>query len=166
VRELEPKPKAAKAPLESATAFLRRVWRGEPAPAPAGEPTGSLEAAFAGAPRTAEITVETSTEHGAPTQPAEDVISLDAVFGDQVGQGNAPDLPAPAAPSTPEPARGATGGFSFDDFFGGSPSAGGAGGGGSAAPARPSRGSSRPSRPQPEDEDLDQFQAWLKGLKA
>lgn len=169
IRDLEapaPRPpKAAKPPLESATAFLRRVWRGEPAPqlasAPAHELTGALEAAFAAAPRSSEALPQMADSPGAPTQEAEDVISLDSVFGDQVGRGSAADSAAPAP--MPEPPVGggnsATGGFSFDDFFGATPGATG-------TPARSAaRGAPRPSRPQPEDEDLDQFQAWLKGLK-
>ena len=144
-------------PAESATAFLRRVWRGEPA-APFVAPlelTGALEAAFALAPRHSESIPRAADDRGQPTQPAEDVISLDAVFGDQVGRGSVPDLPPPpATPAAEEAPAAGRGGFSFDDFFG-------AGG----SPARPSPRTSRPNRPQPEDEDLDQFQAWLKGLK-
>ncbi len=161
LRDLEapvsPAPRRAQPPAESATAFLRRVWRGEPsAPLAASlELTGALEAAFALAPRQSESLPQASAEHGQPTQPAGDVISLDAVFGDQVGRGSAPDLPpAPQTPAADEAPAAGRGGFSFDDFFG-------AGG----SPARPSPRTSRPNRPQPEDEDLDQFQAWLKGLK-
>jgi tetratricopeptide (TPR) repeat protein len=153
VRELEHGPSPDRPPVESAAAFLRRVWRGDPAPVAeaAHVPSSTLSGAFAAA----------GVPAGAPTQPAEDVISLDAVFGDQVGRATGAELPPAMAPAAPEPAApNASGGFSFDDFFGATPGAGG------AAPARPSRGSSRPSRPQPEDEDLDQFQAWLKGLKA
>jgi hypothetical protein len=145
-------PRVSKPPHESATAFLRRVWRAEPA----SELTGALEAAFAGAPRASRAMPQAAESPGAPTQPAEDAISLDAVFGDQVGR-SGPD-PAPSAPPPEtEPGR-RSGGFSFDDFFGAAPGAPG-------ATARSPRGGSRPNRPQPEDEDLDQFQAWLKGLK-
>jgi len=169
IRELDGSPAlAAKGgvPLESAVAFLRRVWRGEPpAPPPAPEQTGALEAAFAGAPRSTGAT-EPTDGPGAPTQAAEDIISLDAVFGDQVGGGRGEnELPPPATPAPPAASASSSGGFSFDDFFGATPNAAGGG----AAPARASRGGARPSRPQPgapEDEDLDQFQAWLKGLKS
>jgi hypothetical protein len=162
LRELEA-PSAKAPPLESATAFLRRVWRGEPAPraAPAHELSGALEAAFAAVTQTAHAApVEESP--GAPTHPAADSISLDSVFGDQLGR--APGAEPPTPPAAPQAAApGAPGGFSFDDFFGATPNA--AGGAGSAA--RSSRNSGpRPRSPQPEDEDLDQFQAWLKGLKA
>jgi hypothetical protein len=161
VRELEGPARPARAaapPLESATAFLRRVWHGAPAPEPeALELTGALEAAFAAAPRVSEALPQATEAPGAPTQPAEDVISLDAVFGDQVGRSVASEpLAQPPAPEAPAPS--ATGGFSFDDFFGAAPGAPG-------QPARASTRGPRPSRPQPEDEDLDQFQAWLKGLK-
>jgi tetratricopeptide (TPR) repeat protein len=161
-RPLQP----ARPPLESATAFLRRVWRGGPQPArepvpPLGsahEVTGALEAAFALAPRqSASVSQAAEPGGGAPTQPAEDAISLDAVFGDQVSSGNSPELPPGPAPEAP-PAAAGRGGFSFDDFFGAGPGAAG-------TPARSPTRSSRPNRPQPEDEDLDQFQAWLKGLK-
>jgi len=58
----------------------------------------------------------------------------------------------------------ASGGFSFDDFFGtsGAP-AQGAGKG--AAPSTRPRSSGRSHSPE-QEEDLDQFQAWLKSLKA
>jgi len=105
-----PPPRPHQPPAESATAFLRRVWRGEPAaPLPASlELTGALEAAFALAPRHSESMPQPSADRGQPTQPAEDVISLDAVFGDQVGRGSVPDLPPPAsAPAVEEaPAAG------------------------------------------------------------
>src|SRR6185503_5584380 len=49
IRELEGPTKSAKPPLESAAAFLRRVWRGESAPTveSAREPSSTLSAAFA-----------------------------------------------------------------------------------------------------------------------
>lgn len=124
---------------------------------------------------------------GSPSRPAADSLSLDAVFGEESGRSSmpatmsppeaaasAPDLdPAPAPVPAPPPAAAsnAKGGFSFDDFFG---SGGGAPAPEPAAPvpAAPSpapRPSSRQSRPTPPPEDagdLDQFQAWLKGLKS
>jgi hypothetical protein len=164
LRSLESPP--AKPPAESATAFLRRVWRGEPPPVPdvqhpltsAHELTGALEAAFAIAPRQSEPVAEPAETPGEPTQPAGDVISLDAVFGDQVGRGSAPEVPTSEPAGEAPPAAAGRGGFSFDDFFGAGPGAAG-------TPARSTTRNSRPNRPQPEDEDLDQFQAWLKGLK-
>ena len=78
----------------------------------------------------------------APTRPAADPVSLSAVFGD--------DLP-PAIPAASHAAAGggASGAFSFDAFFG---SQGGA--------PREAAG----LRPSAED-DLEQFHAWLQGLK-
>ena len=69
-------------------------------------------------------------------------------------------LPA-AAPSE-------TGGFSFDQFFG---AAGARPEDAATPPGGAPPGTARPSGPKPrpplEDEgDLDQFQAWLKGLKS
>jgi tetratricopeptide (TPR) repeat protein len=149
-RRATPAPRAARAPQESAAAFLRRVWRGEAAPARPAD-NGPLDAVFGGP-------VEAPDLAAAPTQPAQDVISLDSVFGDQVGRGTAADLPPPAPPASAEAApRADSGGFSFDDFFGAAPN---------AAAANAPRGRTSRPQPQPEDEDLDQFQAWLKGLKA
>ena len=112
---------------------------------------------------------------GAPTLPAGDNISLDSVFGDG-GRASVVDQPAHTAPA---PASGSGtgssgGGFSFDDFFGAQQPAGGAGptgGGGEPKPSPSSakaapRGSGRTARPPEDDGDLDQFQAWLKGLKS
>ncbi|MGH7586855.1 MAG: tetratricopeptide repeat protein [Gemmatimonadales bacterium] len=77
----------------------------------------------------------------APTRPAADPVSLSAVFGD--------DLP-PAIPAASHAAAGGTGtGFSFDAFFGSQGSA-----------PREAAG----ARPAAED-DLEQFHAWLQGLK-
>ena len=93
-----------------------------------------------------------------------------------------PPAPPPAPPPSPAPQQ--TSGFSFDQFFSasepaGGGSAGGAGGAGgvggapaspgeSDAPAQPpARSSGGRLRPPVEDEgDLDQFQAWLRGLKS
>ncbi len=130
---------------------------------------------------------------GEATRPAGDSISLDQVFGDEGPRGAGPSAePAPSAAPAPAPEQ--TQGFSFDQFFsamapggsgvpgapagdaaarggeaGGSGAAGRAGGGGTEPGGAP--GSGRPSgpkpRPQAEDEgDLDQFQAWLRGLKS
>jgi tetratricopeptide (TPR) repeat protein len=100
---------------------------------------------------------------GTPTRPASDSISLDSVFGEEGGRGSVPVLPEPA-PEQPAKLPVASGGFSFDDFFGATtvPAAGGAG---KAPGSRPSRPSGRNRSPE-QEEDLDQFQAWLKSLKA
>lgn len=81
---------------------------------------------------------------GAPTRPASDPLSLSAIFGEE------PQPASSAAPAAEPPGRPAQDAFSFDQFFGGAP------GGGPAPPSRPSG---------PRDDDLDQFQHWLKGLK-
>ncbi|MDH4131830.1 MAG: hypothetical protein OEV95_08490 [Gemmatimonadota bacterium] len=80
---------------------------------------------------------------GAPTRPASDSLSLSAIFGEEPARTQAPPPPEPPAPQ-------ATDAFSFDQFFG-----------------KPAPESSRPSAEsgRPSDEDLDQFQNWLKGLK-
>ena len=87
-------------------------------------------------------------DSGAPTRPARDPLSLSAIFGEE------PTAPAPPpAAESPAPPKAAPGpdAFSFDQFFGGPGSAGQ-----TTPPARPSGAS---------EEDLDQFQNWLKSLK-
>jgi hypothetical protein len=100
---------------------------------------------------------------GTPTRPASDTISLDSVFGEEGGRGSIPALPEPS-PEQPARLPVASGGFSFDDFFGSTTvPAGGAAG--KPPGSRPSRPSGRNRSPE-QEEDLDQFQAWLKSLKA
>ncbi len=85
----------------------------------------------------------------APTRPATDPLSLSAIFGEE------PAAPAPSAtrvPAAPAPAKPSADAFSFDQFFG-------------ATPASTQGPSIRASGAQPRDEDLDQFQHWLKSLK-
>jgi hypothetical protein len=84
---------------------------------------------------------------GAPTRPARDPLSLSAIFGEEPAAAP-PRTPEPPPTSAPPPGPDA---FSFDQFFGASPSSGTG-----SAPSRPSGAS---------DEDLDQFQHWLKSLK-
>jgi len=153
----------------SAQAFLKGIWAGKPAakPAPA-DVQGTLAAAF----DVAEPSDGTSL--GEPSHPAEDHISLDSVFGEDVARHTT--AAAPAAP--PEPAAAdegsKTGGFSFDEFFaGGRAGAGGQGGGAgapgeTASPRTPgaSRTSGRTQRPPEDEADADQFQQWLKKLKS
>jgi hypothetical protein len=91
--------------------------------------------------------------HGSPTRPAQDRLSLSAIFGEDAS-------PVPPVMPASEPAPGAaappaSSGFSFDRFFAGASDAGASG------PA----GGERPSKPGGIEEDLDQFQNWLKGLK-
>jgi tetratricopeptide (TPR) repeat protein len=151
---------------ESVPMFLKRILAGRPQAA-----ASPLERAFAVAPPEVPRQPDDPTL-GEASRAAEDTISLDQVFGDEASR--AP--PAVAEPAAPKPAASvpavpgptATGGFSFDQFFGGS----GARPDDGATPAGAAgRGAARPSGPKPrpplEDEgDLDQFQAWLKGLKS
>jgi hypothetical protein len=82
---------------------------------------------------------------GEPTRPAQDALSLSAVFGDEA----APSGPAaPPVDSASEP--------SFDEFF--TP-------GGSAESELPKPPGSGPSTASQIPEDLEQFNAWLRGLK-
>ncbi|HXI34745.1 MAG TPA: tetratricopeptide repeat protein [Gemmatimonadales bacterium] len=169
---------------ETVGSFLKGVLSGKrvtppPAPAPAEPPPAAPRAA---ARAVAETTLDSafsgsaeaeapSQQVGKPSRPADDSISLDSVFGDEGGRGSG----AQAAAAAPRPAS-ASGGFSFDDFFGGNAPGGappatpagapvppGAHPDAKSAAPRPSTGRTRPSG---EDEgDLDQFQSWLKGLK-
>jgi hypothetical protein len=158
---------------ETVQVFLKRILAGRPgvpAPRPSGPPARSpLDDAFAIAHFDAEPgSVSGVVSPGEATRPATDSISLDQVFGDE-GWGSASAAPE-AAPPAPSPAPQESGGFSFDQFFSGSEP----GGGGTPTPSvegdatpPPARSSGSRARPPVEDEgDLDQFQAWLKGLKS
>jgi len=161
-------PAPAAPPAQTAVEFLRRVFQGAPGAAPvtpvvdATRASTMLDDVFGDAPDAAEspqpagAAEPASHPGGAPTQPATDALSLDRVFGER---GSDSGAPAPAAKGA---AVGATTGFSFDDFFSAPepPSVDVRGdAGGDAAGARPSRTG------EPE-QDLDQFQAWLRSLKA
>ncbi|HEU4698138.1 MAG TPA: tetratricopeptide repeat protein [Gemmatimonadales bacterium] len=87
---------------------------------------------------------EAASGAGAPTRPAADPLSLSAVFGEE-GAGAGSGAP-PSAPA---------GGVSFDEFFGAP----------APEPADATR-VARPSKPvKVQDDDLDQFNAWLQNLK-
>jgi len=169
---------------ESVPTFLRRILAGrppagravasaDPAPFPLPEYSGSpLDSAFAIAPPELDPVPEIVAP-GEASRPADDSITLDAVFGEESPH-SAVATEASAPPEEPAPATAPPppGGFSFDQFFtppsapappgGGPPAAEGG-----AAPAGPARGSGSRVRPPMEDEgDLDQFQAWLRGLKS
>jgi len=175
---------------ESVPAFLKRILAGRPPaagdspPEPAAVAESPLERAFAVAPPDVQPGPELATRHEG-TRHAEDTISLDDVFGEVRARGPRPvadgagsqpqasPVPSaaapPAAPAPPAPAPTQTGGFSFDQFFGAPPSRGGAdagtaGGAGGRPSARPSGAKAHP--PLEDEGDLDQFQAWLKGLKS
>ena len=173
---------------ESVQTFLRRILAGRPPargqdaapdpeslPAPEAGGGSPLEGAFAIAPPELEPESEILAP-GEASRPADDSITLDAVFGEESPRSApAPDAsaspvathPSPASPAPPPPPAG---GFSFDQFF--SPPSAPAGGPtppveGNAAPSGPLRSSGSKARPPMEDEgDLDQFQAWLRGLKS
>jgi hypothetical protein len=74
--------------------------------------------------------------------------------------------PAPAGRTAAPPATQRTGGFSFDEFFDSNaaqdtrPAAPG-----SASTSAPNRAPVRVKAAAEDESDLDQFQAWLKGLK-
>jgi len=163
---------------ETVQVFLKRILAGRPgAPAPeaSGPPARSpLDDAFAMAHYDAEPGPAPGViSPGEATRPAADSISLDQVFGDE-GQRSSGAAPEATPPSPPSPAPQQTGGFSFDQFFsaseptdaGGARSVAATPGEGDAPPS-PTRSSGGRLRPPVEDEgDLDQFQAWLRGLKS
>ena len=86
---------------------------------------------------------------GEPTRPAQDTLSLSAIFGED----SSPVPPALGRGSDKDEGE-AEGGFSFDNFFGDEK-----GGSGSKRP------SGSPPKGRESEEDLDQFQSWLQGLK-
>jgi tetratricopeptide (TPR) repeat protein len=134
-----------------------------PPPPPAAEPVAPLDQAL---DQSAGEAPSSAAAQGSPTRPASDAISLDSVFGEEGGRGSIPALPE-QVPEKPSKLPAATGGFSFDDFFGTASAPAGGTGKGSTPNARPPRssGGGRARGAEPED-DLDQFQAWLKSLKA
>ncbi|HEX6644986.1 MAG TPA: tetratricopeptide repeat protein [Gemmatimonadales bacterium] len=105
---------------------------------PADAPAG-WEGASGTAQTLAAETPAPADADAAPTRPASDHLSLSAVFGEEG---------SPIPPATPAAVAGDDG-ISFDAFFGGEQSGG--------APRQ--RAASR------EDDDLDQFHAWLQNLK-
>ncbi|HYL55740.1 MAG TPA: tetratricopeptide repeat protein [Gemmatimonadales bacterium] len=166
---------------ENVQAFLKRILAARPGEGAAAStdarPSGGrspLERAFAVVPPEVE-TDPGATAPGEATRPASEGISLDAVFGDEGPRSSipaAPPTPPLAAEPTPPPTAPSVG-FSFDQFFspapapapapvaGASPAASGSP---DAPPARPSGGRATP--PVEDESDLDQFQAWLRGLKS
>lgn len=117
-----------------------------------GSPVGSSAQAPA-PPSPSSVEAMEPSRGGAPTRPAQDSLSLSAIFGEDaspvpptVGNGTEGEGAAPSGLSN--------GGVSFDQFFGDQ------GQGRNVATA--GRRASRAGGP---DEDLDQFQNWLKSLK-
>ena len=144
--------------------FLRAILAGRPgtvaAPPGAITAVSPLDSAFG-------VANEAEAVAGQPTRAASDNISLDQIFGDDSGRPSSGAEAPAAVPSPAAPAPGQTTGFSFDEFFG----SGGGPGPGAPPAATPSPAPARASGPRTkplaeEDGDLDQFQAWLKGLKA
>ena len=85
---------------------------------------------------------------GEPTRPANEPLSLSAIFGED-------SSPVPPVVSGPEATQAAERkpGSSFDEFFG-------------ERPAPPAGGRVRTIRTSDSDQDdLEQFHKWLKGLK-
>lgn len=165
-----PKPRHSGS-VQSAGAFLKGILNarpGAPAPPPLKMPTpppvpppAPIAEAVTPAPGDGQPDLPAP---GTPTRPAADAISLDSVFGDEGGRGSVPALSEPV-PEKPSKLPAASGGFSFDDFFGTSAAPAPGAGKGAAPNARPPRTSGRSRSPE-QEEDLDQFQAWLKSLKA
>lgn len=102
------------------------------------EAASTLAGAF-GAVEAGSVPTPTTPMTGAPARRATEELSLDSVFRE------------PSESHTPE-----RGGFSFDRFFsGGTPALGSA-----AAEATPRGGA-----PESPDDDIEQFNSWLDGLK-
>jgi len=173
----------------SAQAFLKGIWSGRaavpaaaPAPAPPRPPApppppmpppappppqSTLDGAFDGA---FDAAGADGAAPGEPSHPAKDHISLDSVFGDDAVRRASGTTPAPP------PAGAGEAGFSFDDFFGGSPPGGAQNAPAGQAPAAstepgegartPGRSSGRAQRPPEDEVEADQFQQWLKRLKS
>jgi hypothetical protein len=126
---------AATGGAQSVAAMFHALLAARPAPAPKWSPVApSAESA---APADTSSSTPASSE-GEPTRPADDRLSLSAVFGD-----DSSPIP-PAVPAGQAPADG----MSFDAFFDAAP------------PAEPA-----PRRAAARDDDLDQFHAWLQNLK-
>jgi hypothetical protein len=90
---------------------------------------------------------------GAPTRPTSDELSLASVFGEEPAPPSSASNSAGSQPPAHAPAG--TGGFSFDEFFGGKPPA--------EAPP-PATGETPPA--DSDGQSPDDFVSWLKGLKS
>jgi hypothetical protein len=84
----------------------------------------------------------------AEAKPADDTLSLSAVFGEE---------PATATGPASPPADGEPGEPSFDEFFTSDASA--------ELPSPPPPAPEQAGAPSPSGEDLERFNAWLRGLK-
>lgn len=180
---------------ETVHSFLKRILAGRPGVTPPREatppppPSPSLPSGPPAAPPAAGSLGDSQLERafgtqraprdsdpgivapGEATRPATDGISLDEVFGEE-GAGTRSSLPPASEPAKePPPAAPPSGGFSFDQFFStaestpaGGPASGAGGAGVAVPPPRTSGGTALP--PVEDESDLDQFQAWLRGLKS
>jgi hypothetical protein len=167
-------PAAPLAPMPEAVTAAVPALAPPPPPAPLPPPPvfadSPLDGAFALSQPEPELE-NPSPGPGEATRPADDSISLDSVFGEETLRMSLPAAEPPQAPPAPEPAApAATTGFSFDQFFGpGGPTDAGAvagAAGGSAVAKGPPRTSSQKTRAIEDEGELDQFQAWLRGLKS
>jgi len=127
--------------------FLGALLQSRPVPVDLPEPPPAPEMASAArAPEGGEEAVAS----GAPTRPAGDRLSLGAIFGED------PSPVHPAEATVAGAKAEGSGGFSFDEFFGGA----------DATPTgRTSSGSVRAVRASDDEDDLDQFHVWLQSLK-
>ncbi|HEV8305672.1 MAG TPA: tetratricopeptide repeat protein [Gemmatimonadales bacterium] len=136
----------------------------EPPPEPPPEEPGTLAAAFEAAEGGDE-----GPPPGEPSRPATDNISLDSVFDGRQSGGGGGGGGGGAGATSGGAAGEATGrgGFSFDDFFGGTarPSGAGPEAPDARTPGR-SSGGGRAQRAAEDEGELDQFQQWLKKLKS
>jgi len=141
--ESAPPPRRAYAAREtggqSVAAFFETLLRGRPEDLPPRWPA-----------RPEPPAPEPPPEEASATRPAGEPLSLGSVFGDEPP----PVAPAVGRPSGETAGPGGLGGGSFDDFFGAPPK-----GAGPSPPPVPGRPHARSG------DDLDQFHAWLQGLK-
>jgi tetratricopeptide (TPR) repeat protein len=163
---------AARSGGQSARAMMMAVLAARPAvaraPAAAGleaapsvtapRAADSVKAAAPARPALPEPMEEAFSEErgdaalGAPTQPADDEVSLSAIFGESPSPGALEKTAPSRAVEVPTAAARAPGGFSFDEFFG--------------KPAGTAPAGGRPHRDTlSDDEGEEAFRDWLKGLK-
>ena len=129
---------------ESVASFFQAVLARRPTPGPTGP----------GVPPAAAPEDESP---GAPTRPASNALSLSAIFGEEVSQVR-PVVPPSSEAGSGSPGGAGSPGFSFDQFFSGAPSP-------AADSAEGEAGRGGAARTSGLEEDLDQFQNWLKSLK-
>jgi len=124
---------------QSAREFLGQILAARPGAPAVPEPPAAPAASAPPTDSSDEFNDQPVHPRGNPTQPASNDISLASAFGE-----NPPEPPA-QRPS----------GFSFDEFFGGTP------------PAAPPPAAERPSHAVEKDDEGDAaFRQWLKGLKS